>query len=90
MKMRRLAVAMCFSMLPGGAFAQSIPLDDPTKLILHKVSSEIVMYEGRSALRVVEAEEHKDSSPDKFVIVRGMDFDNGSIEVDVAGMPIDD
>lgn len=86
--MRNLVAVMWLSMLPGAAFAQLIALDDPESLILHKVESAIVTYNGRSALRVVEAEEHRDSTPDKFVIVRGLEFGNGSIEVDVAGMPL--
>ena len=73
--------------VPGILKAQVVPLDDPATLHLHKVVAESVTYRGRPALRVTEADEFRDSSPDKLVVIRGLEFRNGVIEVDVAGEP---
>ena len=86
--MKFLAAMPWLLFLPGAALTQAIPLDDPELLGLHKVVSEIVTNRGRRALRITEAEGFRDSSPDKLVIIRGLDFQNGIIEVDVAGQPV--
>ncbi len=86
--MRLTAAILWLFFLPGAALAQIISLDDPEILGLHKVVSEIVTYRGRSALRVTEADDFRDGSPDKLAIIRGLDFQNGVIEVDVAGQPV--
>jgi len=74
--------------MPALSLAQAVSLADPASFDLHKVVAETVVYEGRSALRVAEAEEFRDSSPDKLVIIPGVDFYNGVIELDIAGHPI--
>jgi len=86
--MRLTAAIPWLLFLPGATLAQTISLDDSEILELHKVVSEVVTYGDRSALRVTEADEFRDSSPDKLVIIRGLDFQNGVIEVDVAGQPV--
>jgi hypothetical protein len=71
-----------------GDRVQIMPRLDPEILRLHKVVSETVTYRGRNALRVTESDEFRDSSPDKLVIIPGLEFQNGVIEVDVAGRPV--
>jgi hypothetical protein len=56
-------------------------------LHLHKVVAETVTHDGRTALRVTEAEEFKNDGPDKLAVIKGINFQNGVIEVDVAGRP---
>ena len=85
---RSLATQSWFILLPAAAIAESIPLDETESLYLHKVVAESVTYQGTSALRVTEAEEFRDSGPDKLVVIKGWDFRNGVIEVEVAGRPI--
>jgi len=86
--MRLTAAILWLLFLPGSTLAQIISLVDPEILELHKVVSEVVTYKGRSALRVTEADEFRDNSPDKLVMIGGLDFQNGVIEVEVAGQPV--
>ena len=74
--------------LPIVAFAEEIDLYNLESLRLHKVVVETTTYKGRKALRVTEAEAFKNDGPDKLVVIKQFDFQNGVIEVDVAGMPL--
>ena len=85
--MRHLVFLVCLLALPGATFAQPINLHNREALHLHKVVANSAFHEGRKALRVTEAAEFRDSSPDKLVVIKGLDFTNGVIEVDVAGRP---
>ncbi len=76
------------SVRASGDRVQIMPKLDPEILRVHKVVSETVTYRGRNALRVTESDEFRDSSPDKLVIIPGLEFQNGVIEVDVAGRPV--
>jgi hypothetical protein len=63
------------------------PLTSLEGLKLHNVSAEPVTYNARKAIRVTEPADQKGQAEDRLVIVAGTDFQNGVIEVDVAGKP---
>ncbi len=66
--------------------AQSFALTSLDGLDLHGVEAEPVTYKGRSALRVVE-QDAETRTGDAIVVLRGTDFGNGSIELDLAAHP---
>ncbi|MCZ6672838.1 MAG: hypothetical protein O7C75_07860 [Verrucomicrobia bacterium] len=84
---RYITAIAWFIILPGYAIAQVVDLQNSEALHLHKVFVETATHEGRTALRVTETEKFRDTSPDKLVVIKGIDFQNGVIEVDVAGRP---
>ena len=82
------ATIASLSMLPRYAVAETIDLQNTDVFHLHKVVVEAATHDGRSALRVTEAEEFKNSDADKLVIIQDIAIKNGVIEVDVAGRPL--
>ena len=79
---------------PHASSAQTFDLDSTKGLQPHDVTVEAVTYQGRKAVRVMPA-----ADPDKelaaakngegggIVVLTGTSFENGTIEVDVAGKP---
>ncbi|HZL55758.1 MAG TPA: hypothetical protein VFC21_01675 [Bryobacteraceae bacterium] len=64
--------------------AQSIPLDDLSRLDMHGVNAASIQYHGAKALRLTEK---AGNQSDSFAILRNVSFHNGTIDVDVAGAP---
>jgi hypothetical protein len=79
--------AVCvFAVVSAGAFsgqaaseARSFPLSDVKDLVLTNVKAEAVEYNGRKAVRIT-----KDTEKDGFALLRETDFQDGTIEGDVA------
>lgn len=70
------------------AETKTYPLSSLQGLKLRNVSAEPVTYEGRKAMRVVEPSGQKEQATgESLVIIEGTDFQNGVIEVEVAGKP---
>lgn len=74
------------------SYAQTIPLDSTSGLRPHGVSVETTTYQGRNALRVAslpESDAAWKSNPSGtggvIVLIPGVLFHNGTIDVDVAG-----
>lgn len=65
----------------------AIRLDSVSGLELINARGEAVTYKGRRALRLITIPDHQAAEDDMLAIVPGLDFRNGSIEVDVAGSP---
>ena len=74
--------------LPIVVFAEEIDLHKLESFHLHKVVAESTTYAGKKALRVTEADAFKNSDPDKLVVIKEFDFQNGVIEIEVAGLPL--
>jgi hypothetical protein len=70
-----------------GVQAQTISLDSPDQLKLVKVKAETVTFKGRKALQVRDAAPPETSDEGRLVILPETDFQNGVIEVDLAGEP---
>lgn len=68
------------------AGAQTFPLATMEGLTLHKVSAQPATYNGRKAIRVTPPAAGA-ASDEHLVFVPVTDFQNGTIEVDVAGKP---
>jgi len=88
------AVIMAAFLVPAGMTAQSSPLDSYKGLQPHNVTMDRVSYRGRNAVRVMTLP-NADAGYDQksgtggggIVLLEGTSFHDGTIEVDVAGMP---
>jgi hypothetical protein len=80
-----LAVLLCAA--PSRAQRRSMiaPLDSAEGLKPVNAKVESVTYKGRKALRVTDAAPEGTSDDGRFVVVTGSQFEDGLIEVDVAG-----
>lgn len=90
---RRLVLAMATVLLPAAGQGQSahstsaaLALDRRTKLELRNTGAQWVEYRGRSALKLVPLPGHEHATNEEMVaILAASEFQNGTIEVDVAG-----
>ena len=67
--------------------AQTISLDSPEQLKLVNVKAETVTFKGRKALRVLDAAQAGAGDEGRLVVLPKTDFQDGVIEVDLAGEP---
>lgn len=67
--------------------AQTISLDSPNQLKLVNVKAETVTFKGRKALRVRDAAPPESGDEERLVILPKTDFQDGIIEVELAGEP---
>lgn len=67
--------------------AQTISLDSPEQLKLVNVKAETVTFKGRKALRVLDAAQAGTGDEGRLVVLPKTDFQDGVIEVDLAGEP---
>ena len=80
-------LATIFWISAGGAQAQTISLDSLDQLKLVNVKAETVTFKGRKALRVLDAAAPGLGDEGRLVILPNSDFQDGVIEVDLAGEP---
>jgi hypothetical protein len=66
---------------------RTFPLDSTDGLKLNKVSAEAVSFKGRKAIRVTEPAGAPSQREDRLAILAGTEFEDGTIEVDLAGQP---
>jgi hypothetical protein len=89
MRYRTLAAALAvlFSVAPSRAQTRAItlPLDSTEGLKPINAKVESVTYKGRKALRVTDSAPEGTSDDGRFVVVTRSQFEDGLIEVDVAG-----
>lgn len=80
-------LALLVSVVPGRTQTQTmdLPLDSAEGLKPVNVKVEPVTYRGRKALRVTDAAPENAGDASRFVILTGTQFQDGQIEVDVAG-----
>ena len=69
------------------AASQSISLDSPDQLKLVNVKAETVTFKGRKALRVRDAAPAGTGDEGRLAVLPKTNFQNGTIEVDLAGEP---
>lgn len=65
--------------VPPRSHAQTFPLADAKDLVMVNVKADTVEYKGRKAIRITN-----DSQKDGFALLRGSDFQDGTIEADIA------
>jgi hypothetical protein len=84
---------VCTSLIAGAgvlslaAQPRIFPLDSTDGLKLNKVSAEAVSFKGRKAIRVTEPAGAPSQREDRLAILAGTEFEDGTIEVDLAGQP---
>ena len=86
-KLLSAALALLFSVAPSRAQtgAMTLPLDSPEGLKSLNAKVEPLTYKGRKAIRVTDTAPEGTSDDARFVVVTGSQFQDGVIEVDVAG-----
>jgi len=68
--------------------AVTLALNDAAVVTPHNVTVTVVRFGGGEALEVRQTGDIKGFDPDTFAYVPGLDFHDGTIEVDVAGSPL--
>ena len=68
-------------------FGQNLSLDSLNGLQAHKVVQEISNHLGQTAVHVTDPGDFTGNNEDKLVIIEGVEFENGVIEVNLAGAP---
>jgi hypothetical protein len=66
----------------------TLPLNDAAQVRPHNVTVAAVSYRGSDALEVRLTGPYRGPDTDTFAFVPGLDFHDGTIEVDVAGTPL--
>jgi hypothetical protein len=81
------ALMILFAVAPSRAQTRplTLPLDSTEGLRPVNAKIETVTYKGRKALRVTDAAPESTSDDGRFVVITGSQFEDGAIEVDVAG-----
>jgi hypothetical protein len=75
--------AIAITALLAGIAAADGPGIDPAKLELKNAKIETVTWKGSPAIKIIQEEVPMDA----YAVVQGATFHNGTIEVDVAGLP---
>jgi hypothetical protein len=81
----KIVILLCGASL--AAQTRTFRLDSLEGLKLHYVAAAPVTHQGRKAIRVTEAPGAPDQPEDKLVVLAGTEFQDGVIEVDLAGRP---
>src|SRR5688572_19577694 len=82
-----LAMIFCISATANALQAQTISLDALDQLKLVNVKAETVTFKGRKALRVLDAAKPGLGDEGRLVMLPKTEFQDGVIEVDLAGEP---
>lgn len=72
-------ILACSNFAQAGSSPQTITLSGINDLVLLNVKADTVEYEGRKAVRLT-----KETEKDGFALLRGSDFQDGTIEADIA------
>ena len=80
MRMHFVVMALGASCLASGAAAQTVD-----QLTPHRVKLESVEYQGKKAIKVLE--DGTVGNGEAYAVLKGTDFRNGTIDVEVAGRP---
>src|ERR1700753_3089765 len=85
-----LAVMLSCSIAPIAAAENivTLALDDASVVTPHNVTVSAVRHAGSDALEIRQTGHIKGFDPDTFAYIPGLDFHDGTIEVDVAGSPL--
>ncbi len=71
-----------------GVESKTLKLDSQEGLEIINAKTEIVDYRGRRALRLSPPKDHDPERESMLALLKDSDFRNGTIEVEVAGLPI--
>lgn len=82
--------AIAMSLAIGASVGQAAPdartfaLSDTKDLVLVNVKAEAVEYKGRKAVRITKEKNTAKTDFDGFALLKGTDFQDGTIEADIA------
>ncbi len=82
-----VGITFCILATHNSLHAQTISLDSPDQFKLINVKAETVTFKGRKALRVSDAALAGAGDEGRLVVLPKTDFQDGIIEVDLAGEP---
>jgi hypothetical protein len=90
MTILRIAIVVALQVIAGPAVlaqdgAVTLALNDASQVTPHNVTVAAVRYRGSDALEVRQTGPYRGYDTDTFAFVPGIDFHDGTIEVDVAG-----
>jgi hypothetical protein len=88
MRVRHLLLVLSLS--AAGLRAQTVgtfPLDTLTGLTFQGVRGEVAEHRGRKAVRLIESRGAAGGAVGSMAVVQGLEFRNGTIEVEMAGEP---
>jgi hypothetical protein len=68
----------------GPSEAQTLALSDTKDLVVLNVKAEAVEYKGRKAIRITKERDTAKGDFDGFALLKGTDFQDGTIEADIA------
>ena len=78
-------VAVCLSGLMYGQTSREVSLNAVDRLKLQNVKADHVTYRGQSALRIVDTAPASADDTERLAVIEGTSFQDGTIEVNVAG-----
>ena len=82
-----LALAVCLSIISGAeGIYRDVPLDSTEGLKLVGLDAEAAVYDGRESVRLVQSPDAEGEAV--LAIVPGIEFTDGTIEVDLVGKPL--
>ena len=86
MRVKLLKVSVLTAIAAGccGALFAQVALTNMDRLELHNVKAEPVNYQGRSAVRITDADIRVDDAG-RIAVLRGVSFQDGTIEVTLSG-----
>ena len=79
-----LAIAMILANVAQASDAQTFALSDTKDLVLIHLKADPVEYKGRKAVRLTKEKDVGTSDFDGFALLKGTDFQDGTIEADIA------
>src|SRR6185295_18629218 len=80
-------IPLLFVIVTASTHAQTFPLDSPDQLKLVSVKAEAVTFKGRKAVRIHDAAPQNLGDEGRLAVLSNTDFQDGVIEVDLAGEP---
>lgn len=86
-KSRLLKAVLVTATALTGVQAQTISLDSPDQLKLVNVKAESVTFKGRKAIRIRDAAPPESGDEGRLAVIPKTEFQDGIIEVDLAGEP---
>ena len=78
------AIALAAAAVAQGISAQIIAIE-PSKLEAKNVKVESVRFKGRKAVRIVDSASNDTPDGERVAVLRGIEFESGVIEIDLAG-----
>ncbi len=80
-------LVICSALRP--AAGGEVDIGSPQHLQLVNVKAQSAMFKGRRAIRIVDAAPPQTTDAGRLAIIKGHEFRNGTIEIEMAGEPVE-